>query len=124
MTHFIPLRASVPVIPGLLALTHVHNTGIAFSLRTDVSPIIPALITLAVMVFVFSNRTPWALTGTGRVALALTGGGALGNLIDRVRVGAVIDYLDLQVWPVFNLADAAVTLGAALFVLALVRSSG
>ncbi len=124
MTHFIPLRASVPVIPGLLALTHVHNTGIAFSLRTDVSPIIPALITLAVMVFVFSNRTQWALTGTGRVALALTGGGALGNLIDRVRVGAVIDYLDLQVWPVFNLADAAVTLGAALFVLALIRNNG
>ena len=54
-------------------------------------------------------------------ALALLAGGALGNLLDRLRLGAVIDYIDLAVWPVFNLADVAVTLGAGLLVLILLR---
>jgi signal peptidase II len=51
-------------------------------------------------------------------------GGAIGNLIDRLRVGAVIDYVDLSVWPVFNLADVAVTVGAGLLLLTLLRPDG
>jgi signal peptidase II len=51
-----------------------------------------------------------------RLALALLAGGAVGNLVDRIRVGAVIDYLDVHIWPVFNLADLAVTAGAGLLI--------
>ncbi len=123
VAHYIPLGASAPLIPGVLALTQVRNPGIAFGLRAVISPLLPAAVALVVFFLLFSNKARWSGTPVGRTALALAGGGALGNLIDRLRVGAVIDYLDLQIWPVFNLADAAVTAGAALLILALVRGN-
>lgn len=69
----------------------------------------------------FYNKARWTHGVVVRPALALLAGGATGNLIDRLRVGAVIDYVDLSVWPVFNLADVAVTVGAGLLVLTLLR---
>lgn len=116
----LPLGTSVQVIPGLLAFTHVHNRGIAFSLLGDVSVAVPAaLAALLLGLLVFPGR--WSRRPAVRGALALLGGGAVGNLIDRLRVGAVVDFIDLRVWPVFNLADVAVTAGAGLLLLHLLR---
>jgi signal peptidase II len=117
----LPLGESVPVILGVLALTHVHNRGIAFSLLGNVTLLVPAAIALTLLFLLFYNKADWTRRPRAQAALALLGGGAVGNLIDRVRVGAVVDFIDLYVWPVFNLADVAVTTGAGLLILHLIR---
>ena len=120
MARHLPLGESIPLLPWL-ALTHVHNRGIAFSLLGSVSWVVPAGIALTLLFLLLYNEARWTRGGGMSTALALLAGGALGNLLDRLRLGAVIDYVDLAVWPVFNLADVAVTLGAGLLVLILLR---
>ena len=115
----IPLGTSVPLIPGVLALSHLRNPGIAFSLLRNVPLVIPAVIALTLLFLLFYNGAQWSRRPAVAIALALVSGGAIGNLIDRLRVGAVIDYIDLHVWPVFNLADMAVVTGAALLIVTL-----
>lgn len=123
VTRLLPLGASVPVVPGLMSLTHVENTGIAFGLAGQMPLVVPAAIALTFLFLLFYTRPRWTRPPLVRTALALLAGGAVGNLIDRVRVGAVIDYLDIYVWPVFNLADLAVTTGAALLIASMVWRS-
>lgn len=108
---------SIPLIPPVLFLTNVRNPGIAFSALPGIPLIIPAVIALTLIFILFYNKDRWADRRTAQHGVALLAGGAIGNLIDRVRLGAVIDYLDLRVWPVFNLADVAITVGAALLIL-------
>lgn len=118
----IPPGSSVPVISGLLSLTHVQNRGVAFGLLAGISPIlmILAALTLVVLLSYNKGRRTWSrATGVG---FALMAGGAAGNLLDRIRFGFVVDYLDVHVWPVFNLADAAIVTGAGLVLLVLMRS--
>ncbi len=102
---------SLPLIPHVLHLTYVQNTGAAFGLfqgHPGVFVLISVAVGLWVVVeFVRQSRHGWPTD----VALALILGGAIGNLIDRVRLGYVVDFLDLRVWPVFNLADSAITIG-------------
>ena len=107
----------VDVIPGI-DLVNVRNRGIAFGLFSDGGALLvvfAALALAALLVFFVrhsSTRLVWLPTG-------LLIGGAAGNLIDRARDGAVTDYIDLPMWPAFNLADVAITLGvlALLYVL-------
>lgn len=101
---------------GPIGLTLAHNDGVAFGLASGGGTALVAL-TLVALIFVgiLFARNP---TRPGMwVAIGLLAGGALGNLIDRVRAGEVTDYLDVLSWPPFNLADVAITLG--VFVLAL-----
>lgn len=120
--RLIPVGSSVPVIAGVLALTHVHNPGVAFSLLRGVPAALPAALTAVLLAVLLGGGR--RLPVVGQAGLALLCGGAVGNLIDRVRIGAVVDYVDLQVWPVFNLADVAVTAGAAMVLAALAAPSG
>lgn len=101
---------------GPLTLTLAHNDGVAFGLASGGGVALVALTIVAlIFVGVLFARNP---TRPGMwVAIGLLSGGALGNLIDRVRAGEVTDYLDVLSWPPFNLADVAITLG--VFVLAL-----
>ena len=110
---------SVPVIPGWFHLTHLRNRGVAFGLFSRGADWAPALligVTLAVMAVIvwMVRRTP-AADRLAHLSLGLLGGGALGNLVDRVRYGEVVDFLDLfwgaHHWPAFNVADAAICLG-------------
>lgn len=100
------------LLPGL-DLVHVRNDGIAFGLFSGggVVLVLIALVALAaVSAFFFANMTTplmWLPTG-------LLVGGALGNLIDRLRDGAVTDFIDLPRWPAFNFADSAITVGIVL----------
>jgi signal peptidase II len=101
---------------GPLALTLAHNRGVAFGLASGGGAVLIGLI-LAALIFVavLFARNPdrpgmW-------IAVGLLTGGALGNLIDRVRVGEVTDFIDLLSWPPFNLADVAVTLGVVVLAL-------
>jgi len=125
----LPLHNSIAVIPGLFNLTHVHNRGGAFGfLAANGGAWIhwlflgAALVALVLIVY-FYHQTPrnkvWL-----RLALTMIFGGAVGNLIDRLRFGEVVDFLDFYVgsyhWPAFNIADSGVTVGVAIFILHIV----
>jgi signal peptidase II len=112
----LPLHGpSVPVIPGVVALTRVHNSGVAFGQLRGAGPLlVMAALVAAVCILVYRARL---LRNGGvhpllAVGLALPLGGALGNMIDRIRLGTVVDFIDLGWWPVFNVADSAITIGA------------
>lgn len=103
-----------------------YNTGMAFSKGTGLGPVIALLALLVVIVLVVSAAhvdTPMA-----RIAAGMLIGGALGNLLDRVfrgdRVlhGGVVDFIDFQWWPIFNVADIGVTVGAVLFAVSSLRT--
>jgi signal peptidase II len=101
---------------GPLDLTLAHNEGVAFGLASGGGALLIAL-TVAALIFVgfLFARDP-ARPGMW-VAVGLLAGGALGNLIDRVRAGEVTDFVDLLSWPPFNLADVAITLGVVVLAL-------
>jgi signal peptidase II len=122
----IALYSHVQVIPGFFRLTHTENTGAAFSLFADsTAPWKTALLigfsVIALMVvttLLWKNHQAHITTGVG---LSLIMGGALGNLWDRLARGRVVDFLLVYVkqyqWPVFNLADSAIVVGAGLLIL-------
>src|SRR5271156_5653850 len=122
----IRLYAHIQVIPGFFRLTHTENTGAAFSLFAD-SPapwktaLLIAFSMIALIVvsaLLWKNHHTHIATGVG---LSLIMGGALGNLWDRLARGRVVDFLLVYVkqyqWPVFNLADSAIVVGAGLLIL-------
>ncbi len=131
VTKFIILRevglhVSIPVIPGFFHITHVQNPGGAFGFLANQSAMVRGILFLAVstlavgLVLWFYHKTPpthrWLATG-----FALIIGGAIGNLIDRVRFGKVVDFLDFFIhgwhWPAFNVADSAITIGITIFII-------
>ena len=124
----LPLGVAVPVIDGLLSLTLVLNPGLAFGLLGSIPPawrwVVAALslVALAVLARVALRVLPsggWP----GQLAIGLIFGGAVGNLIDRARFGAVVDFVDVHWrgwhWPAFNVADSAITVGVTLLALRL-----
>lgn len=108
------LGQSIPVLSPVLHLTYVQNTGAAFGMLRGHAPLF-VLLSVAVAVWIVAElRKP---DGHGRLtllSLSLILGGALGNVIDRLRLGYVVDFIDLRVWPVFNIADSAITIGVSL----------
>lgn len=114
-------------VVGSLQLRLFFNTGSAFSLGAGRGGLIGLLAIAIVVVLVRSARS--VPRGLGTVALGLVLGGAAGNLVDRgfrrgdgFLGGAVVDFVDLQWWPVFNVADAAIVVGAVLLVVASIRA--
>jgi signal peptidase II len=110
----------IDVIPGVLTFRFATNPGGAFSLGQDLPWFfVGVTVVVAVLIVVTAFRHTSVLTA---VALGLVLGGALGNLTDRLTrgegfTGHVVDFIDLQVWPVFNLADAAIVVGAVTLAL-------
>lgn len=108
---------SVPLWPGVFHLTHVQNPGIAFSLLEGKLPLITAAAFVVMGVLIATERrAAGKLPLAYGIALALPLGGAIGNLIDRLRMGYVTDFLDFRLinFPVFNIADSAITIGIVL----------
>lgn len=109
---------SVIVIPKVFHLTYVLNSGAAFGLmagRTWIF-ILTAIVVIGGIIYTQFNvpREDWVT----RLSLGMIGGGALGNLYDRVVLGKVVDYLDFQIWAfVFNFADSAIVVGVGLLLL-------
>lgn len=105
---------------GPLELTLTHNTGVAFGLAGGggVGLVLLTAMALAVVGYVFSRdpTRPGLWVAAGSLA-----GGALGNLADRIRTGAVTDYVQIGSWPAFNLADVAVTVGVLVLALSYLR---
>jgi signal peptidase II len=127
----IPLSESVEVVPGLLSLTHVRNTGAAFGLLNSADipykTVVVSIIAFAgfVGVAIYSMTLPRDQT-MARVGLSLVLGGAAGNLIDRVIEGSVVDFVDVywrsyHFWA-FNVADSAITIGVSIMILDMLRA--
>jgi len=113
ITQNLQLNQSVPVINGIFYLTLVHNRGAAFGILKNQVPvfILTAVIAVALIFSALKNKKYKA---TYALSLALILAGALGNTLDRLLNGFVIDFLDFRVWPVFNVADSAITIGAVM----------
>jgi signal peptidase II len=123
--HYLPLGGQVPVIKGFFSLVHVHNKGAAFGMLGNWSAesaklffIGTTMLVLAVVGYLW-----WRLPGDrwqAALGYSLIMTGALGNLVDRVRLGEVVDFLDVYWgryhWPAFNVADSLVCLGAGVLV--------
>jgi signal peptidase II len=112
VSNLIP-GSSLDVVKGVFALTLIFNRGAAFGLLKDQAYIF-VFISLAAVLLISRALKDKKTTGLYRLSLVLILSGALGNLIDRLRLGYVIDFLDFHIWPVFNLADSAITIGALL----------
>jgi signal peptidase II len=111
---------SVPVIPGFLSITHVRNSGGAFGILGG-NPLVLLVGSVVAVVVVL-----WMLLAGQRSKLATLGcglilGGAAGNLLDRLTTGEVTDYVHFSFWYVFNVADAAITVGVAVLLLSVLR---
>ena len=112
------LSQSIPVIHEIFHLTLIHNYGAAFSMlqgKAGLLAVGTGIAILAVLAFMWLKRNtahPCLMT-----AMALIAGGGLGNLIDRMVLGYVVDFLDLRIWPVFNVADVCVCCGCGLLIL-------
>jgi signal peptidase II len=126
----IPLYSSRKVIPGFFSLTHIRNKGAIFGFFSHsasdavfLALVAASLVALALVVYYFV-KTPAAERGT-KLALSLILAGALGNQVDRLVRGYVIDFLDLYVqnrhWPFFNIADSCITVGAVLLLIMLLK---
>lgn len=121
----IPAYGSVAVIPGFFDLTHIYNTGGAFGFLAGKSSVFrhlffltASVIAMGMIVYLYLKTPPDYLFL--RLGLAMILGGAVGNVIDRIRLGKVVDFLDIHVrglhWPAFNIADSAITVGILIFV--------
>ncbi len=123
------VRSNIPVgeslfKAGFFQLTHVRNTGAAFGLFQGQSFLLSivaliAISLLLVYILVLYRRSPFLDNVPERIAIGLVLGGTTGNLIDRLRFGYVTDFVDFGLWPAFNVADSAVTVGVILFAFSL-----
>jgi signal peptidase II len=125
IVKYLPLHDSVPVVSGLFNIIHIKNPGGAFGLLANLTPGMRTFIFLFIsslavgLILYFYLKTPvnqnWLAAG-----FALIFGGAIGNLIDRIRFGVVTDFLDFYIskyhWPAFNVADSAITVGIGIFI--------
>ena len=121
----IPAYGSIVVISGFFDLTHIYNTGGAFGFLAGKSSLFRHLffltasaIAMGMIVYLYL-KTPREFLFL-RSGLAMILGGAVGNVIDRIRLGKVVDFLDLYVkdlhWPAFNIADSAISVGILIFI--------
>ncbi len=122
---FIREDQSIPLMDGIFHLTFVRNTGAAFGILKS-QPyffVIIAFLAVSFLAYLLIKK-PAFLRSPDRVALSLILSGTLGNLTDRLRFGHVIDFLDFRIWPVFNIADSAITVGAVILGLSMLGMLG
>lgn len=131
MNHF-PLYHSQVVIPGFFNLVHIQNKGVAFGILGGAAPAwrdivlillpIVSLVGILIFAFFYSEQKIGILLSFGGVL-----GGALGNLIDRIRFRAVVDFLDIYWrnyhWPAFNVADTAISIGVFFLILSFMKKA-
>jgi signal peptidase II len=121
----IPVYQTIPVIPGFFNLTHIYNPGGAFGFLSGSTSglrhlffLVSSFVAMGLILFLYAKTPPGQRLLEFGLSLIL--GGALGNIVDRIRIGKVIDFLDVYLkslhWPAFNVADSAISIGICLFV--------
>lgn len=121
----LPLYSSIKLIPGFFDLTHLHNPGGAFGFLANQSQLLRTIVFIGmafialVIILWFFKTTPVDFKWL-RTAYIMILGGAVGNLIDRIRMGYVVDFLDVYYkeihWPAFNIADSFITIGMGIII--------
>ena len=119
---------SMPIIKNILHVTFVKNTGAAFGLFKNSTPIFIAISIIAVvfiagLILSSIKKANFFSNKAFDIGLILILSGALGNLIDRLKCGYVIDFIDVRIWPVFNIADTCITIGTILLLLSFRKST-
>jgi signal peptidase II len=128
--NLMPLYHSIEIVPNFVNLTYLRNTGAAFGfLSGDRSTLrlafflLISMVAIACIIYLLKNLRPDR--NIPAISLSLILGGAIGNLIDRLRMGEVIDFIDLHWhhlhWPAFNVADSAISIGVILLFIQMVR---
>ena len=117
------LGTSVKIIPNIFHLTLVLNRGTAFGLFKGQRIFFISLSVAAIAAIVIYLLRHRDMNRARSLALGLVLGGAAGNLLDRVWFGPVIDFLDFRIWPVFNVADSSITIGATMLALKVLSAS-
>lgn len=115
--------SSIVVIKGLLDISYVTNDGAAFGLFRGWNPIF-IMVTFIAIVFIFVYYRQFKDDLWMRIALGFLLGGAVGNLIDRIRINQVIDFINFRWWPSFNVADISVCIGAGMLLIRIIRGEG
>ena len=123
LSNNLAINKSVPVIKNFFHLTLIHNTGIAFGVLKGSSNVILIVTLIGLVLIIYSLKKDFLVDKNllsqkfllvRKIAIGFIVGGAIGNMIDRIFFGYVIDFLDFRVWPVFNLADSFITIGAVI----------
>jgi len=115
ITKTLSLNQSIPIIKGVFHLTLIHNRGAAFGILKNQIPLFISTSIVAIILIYFHLKSPQHRKfSIYSISLSLILAGGIGNFIDRAFFGYVIDFLDFRVWPVFNVADSAITVGAIL----------
>jgi len=114
------LGGRVNIIKGILDISHVSNNGAAFGILRGWNWIF-IIITLIAIGFVFFYYRRFQESNWMRTSLGFLLGGAIGNLIDRIRIGHVTDFVDFRFWPSFNVADISVSIGAVMLLIYMLR---
>lgn len=120
---------SIPLIHGVLHLTYVQNTGAAFGVLRHTGPLLVLISFVVIVVLTSALRQAQHERGESwsarlrRYGMILMLAGAMGNVVDRLWLGYVVDFVDLRVWPVFNLADSAISVGIGLWLWSLLQEA-
>lgn len=116
VTSYMKLGQTMPLIKEFFHITYVKNPGAAFGILTDKKWFFISMTIIVLLVIIYLANTMGKQKKLMSVALGMVAGGALGNLIDRINSGLVIDYLDFcGIWPyIFNIADSAIVVGVIL----------
>jgi signal peptidase II len=128
--NLMPLYHSIEIVPNFVHLTYIRNTGAAFGFLAGSRStlrmaffLLVSIVAIACVIYLLKNLRPGRNTLTFSLSLIL--GGAIGNLIDRLRMGEVIDFIDLHWhrlhWPAFNIADSAISIGVILLFIQMIR---
>jgi signal peptidase II len=114
------ISQSIPIIGGIFHLTLVKNTGAGFGILQGQQWLLVFISIFVVgLILFYYDKIP--KKGLAKAWVAMLLGGTIGNLIDRIRLGFVIDFLDFRIWPAFNIADSAITIGAIGLIFYLMR---
>lgn len=123
VSNKLALNQSVPLIKGILHLTLIHNRGAAFGiLKNQITLFIFTSAVAIILIYFNLKDKKQKKHPVYTVSLCLILAGALGNLIDRLFLGYVVDFIDFRIWPVFNVADSAITVGAVLLGYSMLKS--
>jgi signal peptidase II len=125
MTRLAPVVtwAPIPSLAHIFTFTYTTNTGVAFGLFKDLGPIFVGVAVVVIAAIVIYQRQIPESAWLVRLALGLQLGGAAGNLVDRLHVGHVSDFIHFHFWPVFNVADMSIVGGVILLAYTMLRES-
>ena len=116
------LGQSMPLINDWIHITFIYNNGAAFSLLKDRTGLLLSMATLAVLAIIYFYPKLAVHGKFMQGGLALLMGGTIGNMVDRILTGSVVDFIDFRIWPIFNIADCAICVGAASIAWMLLKS--